>query len=571
MGLSASLQTGKSGLLAQQAAIQVTGNNLANAATPGYKRRTVELTPSRDHKLDATNFVGTGVNLTSITRQVNESLEARLRTAITEENGSATTQNLLASIEAVQGELSDIDLSSRLTEYFGAWSQLATNPQDNSLRTLVVQEANDLTGFLKDLRGRYGQLEKQSVDQLGLSVRDANDVLTRIESLNAQITQAEAGRGDAGSLRDQRDQLLAQLAKSLNVTTYEQDNGQVNVFVGSTPIVLDGKSRGLELRAETLDDGTVRHHVVVADDGTKLDTDAGDLGAQVAFRNGALHDAVEAIDQLAASLIFETNKHHSQSQGLSLRNQYTGTTRVADPILALNDVSDELTKLDFVPRHGSFQIHTTSGATGIRQTATINVDLDGIGGPDTSLNDLAASLNAVAGVSASVTPDGRLTLAGDTADTLVSFTDDTSHVLASLGINGFFSGKDAFDIEVDAQVAADPRLLAAGREHLAGDNRGALAIAGLADAAVDDLQGKSLTQHWRSHVEDVSVRLSRARDQREADGIVRENLQTQQAALSGVNADEEAINLLQHQRAYQASARFISVVDELMQTLIQLV
>ena len=570
MGLSSALQTGKSGLLAQQAAIQVTGNNLANAATPGFKRRTIELTPTREHRVDATNFVGTGVQLSRITRQVNESLEARLRSAITDENGSATTQELLARIEAVQGELSDIDLSTRLTEYFGAWSQLATNPQDASLRTLVIQEANDLTSFLKSLRQNYGDLEKQSVDQLGLSVRAADDVLGRIEALNQQITQAEAGRGDAAGLRDQRDQLLAELSKSLDITTYEQDNGQVNVFVGSTPIILDGDSRGLELRSETLDDGTVQQHVVVSADGTRLNSDAGDLGAQVAFRNGALNDAVVAIDELAGTLIFETNKLHSESQGLSLRNSYTSSVRVADPTLALSD-TDPVTKLDFLPQHGSFQLHTTSNATGIRQTTTINVDLDGIGGPDTSLNDLAASLNAVNGVSATVSADGKLTIAGDTADTRVSFTDDTSNVLASLGINGFFTGKDAFDIAVSSDIASDPRLLAVAREHLLGDNRGALAIAGLADAPIESLNGNSITQHWRAHVEDISVKLARARDQRESDGIVRENLQSQQAALSGVNADEEAINLLQHQRAYQASARFISVVDELMQTLISLV
>ncbi|MEM8782172.1 MAG: flagellar hook-associated protein FlgK [Planctomycetota bacterium] len=570
MGLSAALNTGKSGLLAHQAAIQVTGNNLANAATPGYKRRTVELAPARDQKIDATNFVGTGVNLTRITREVNESLEARLRSAITDENGSATTQELLARIEAVQGELSDIDLSTRLSEYFGAWSQLATNPQDSSLRTLVIQEANDLTAFIKDLRDSYGQLETQTVDQLGLSVRAADDVLGRIEELNRQITEAEAGRGDAGSLRDQRDQLLAELSTSLDITTYEQDNGQINVFVGSTPIVLNGESRGLELRSETLDDGTVQQFVVVREDGTRLNTDNGDLGAQVAFRNGALNDAVEALDRLAASLVFETNKLHSESQGLALRNSYTSSVRVADPTLALND-TDPVTKLEFLPQHGSFQIHTTSNATGIRQTSTINVDLDGIGGPDATLTDLAASINAVSGVTATVSADGRLTIAGDTADTLVSFTDDTSNVLASLGINGFFEGSDAFDISVSADVAADPRLLAVAREHLSGDNRGALAIAGLADTSIEDLNGNSITEHWRAHVEDVSVTLSRARDQREADGIVRENLQTQQAALSGVNADEEAINLLQYQRAYQANARFISVVDELMQTLINLV
>ncbi len=569
MGLTGALQVGKSGLLAHQAAIQVTGSNLANAATPGYKRRSVELSPLSDQRIDRDNFIGRGVEIASITREVNEALEARLRTAITDENGSATTQELLAQIEGIQAELSDVDLSTRLTEYFGAWSQLSTNPQDASLRTLVIQEADNLTAFIRDLRDAYGSLEKQTVDQLALAVREADDVLTRIEEINEQITAAEAGRGDSGGLRDQRDQLLAQLSTSLNISTYEQDNGQVNVFVGSLPLILNGDSRGLELRSETLTDGTVQHNVVVSEDGSVLDTSKGQLGAQVAFRNGSLQGAIDAIDQLAGQIIFQTNRVHSTSQGLSLRNSHDGTVRVTDATAALNDTA--ATELEFTPQHGSFQLHLTSRATGIRETSTISVDLDGIGGADTTLNDLAASISAVTGVTATVTADGRLTLAGDTADTLVSFSDDSSGVLAALGVNGFFDGQDAFDIAVNADVAADPRLLAAAKEHLPGDNRAALAVADLANTALDDLNGLSITEHWRRHVEDVSVELSRARDQRESDSVVRENLQTQQAALSGVNADEEAINLLQYQRAYQASARFISVVDELMQTLISLV
>ncbi len=568
MGLSASLQVGKSGLLAHQTAIQVTGSNLANAATPGYKRRTVELAPLSDHELSRGNFVGRGVEIAAITREVNEALEARLRSAITDENGSAVTQEMLSRIEAIQSELTGVDLSTRLTEYFNAWSQLSLNPQDISLRTLVAQEADNLASFVKDLRESYGDLEKQSVDQLSLSVRTADDVLTRIEEINSQITLAEGGQGNAASLRDQRDVLLGQLAKSLNISTVEQNNGQINVYVGSLPIILNGDSRGLELKSEVLPDGTVIQNVVIKDDNSVLDISQGELGAQVAFRNGALQGAVDSLDELAGQVIFQTNRLHSTAQGLDLRNSYTASNRVTDATLALNDPDADLA---FVPEHGSFRLHLTSKATGVRETSTISLDLDGIGGADASLNDLAASISAVAGVTATVSADGRLTIAGDSADTLVSFTDDSAGVLAVLGINSFFDGKDAFDIAVNDVIAANPRLLAAAQEHLPGDNRAALAIVALGDTALKELNGQSITQHWRRHVEDVSIELSRARDQRESDGIIRENLQSQQAALSGVNSDEEAINLLQYQRAYQASARFISVVDELMQTLISLV
>src|SRR5690606_1014228 len=107
--------------------------------------------------------------------------------------------------------------------------------------------------------------------------------------------------------------------------------------------------------------------------------------------------------------------------------------------------------------------------------------------------------------------------------------------------------------------------------HLAGDNRNALAIVALREQGVAALSGFSLTQYWNRHVEDFAARLGQAKSAVAADTVVRENLEAQQQSVSGVNADEEAIDLIRYQRAYQASARFLTVVDELLQTLMALV
>jgi flagellar hook-associated protein 1 FlgK len=241
---------------------------------------------------------------------------------------------------------------------------------------------------------------------------------------------------------------------------------------------------------------------------------------------------------------------------------------VADVTAALNA---EEAELDFEPGHGSFSIHVTQQSTGQRVTESISVDLDGIdAGNDTTLTSLAAAIDAVENVSASVTSDGRLRITADGNDFKVSFSDDSSGVLASLGINTFFVGRRATDIEVNEVVAARPTLIAAGQGHVLGDNRNALALVGLRSESLDELSGFSLTEYWGRHVEDFAIRLSQAKQSVEADTVVRENLQAQQQSISGVNPDEETINLIQYQRAYQASARFLSVVDEMMQTLLAL-
>lgn len=570
MGLSSSLQLGRTGLLASQTAIEATGNNLANLATPGYKVQRVNLSAIGDRRIAGDHYLGQGVQIESITRQVSEAVEARLRTSIADESAAGATADQISRLEAVQNELTGRDLTTRLGEYFNAWSQLTTNPQDPSLRTLVTAEGTSLASFMQDLRSGYNDITAESTTSLEEAITSADSLLGRIEEINGAISDQEgAGTAEASSLRDQRDQLLAELAKFLDVSTVEQSNGSVDVYVGSLPIVLTGESRGLELRSRTVDDEVVTE-VVIKDDGSALDISSGELGARIDFMNGALKESVAELDKIAGQLIFETNKLHSQGQGTKLIQNVSATNAVVDVTAALNDVA--LTELPFTATNGSFEISVVSEASGQATTTAIDVDLDGINpATDTTLTSLAASLDAVAGVSASISSTGQLVIRSDSANNRLTFSNDTSGVLAALGVNSFFTGKNAFDIDVNQAVLSDPALLAAGQERLAGDNRNALALAALRDKPLVTLEGLSITRAWSREVEEVGTELAQARDNQEAFSVVRENLEARQASISGVNADEETINLLAYQRAYQASARFISVVDELTQTLLGLV
>ncbi len=569
MGLSSSLQIGRTGLLAQQTALEATGNNLANMATPGYKRQRVELSAVGDRRIAGGNFVGQGVQINAITRQVSEAIESRLRHSISDETAAAVTAEQMSRLEAVQNELTGRDLTTRLGEYFNAWSQLTTNPQDPSLRTLITSEGTSLAAFINDLRSGYNDIRTESTTALGEAIGTADGLLGRIEAINDSISRQEGGSGETSSLRDQRDQLLSELSQYLDISTVEQNDGRVDVFVGSLPVVLNGDSRGLELRTRTVN-GEEIAEVVISDDGNAVDVSSGELGARLRFANEELKSSIAALDQFAGQLIYQTNRIHSQGQGTRLLDAVSATHGVGDAAAALNDA--ERTGLPFTPINGSFEINLVSKATGQATSTTIDIDLDGIDpANDTTLNDVAAALDAIAGVSASISTTGQLVIRSDSANNQISFSNDTSGVLAALGVNSFFTGSDAYDIGVNQAVVGNPSLVAAARENLAGDNRNALALSALRDQSLGELNGLSLTRAWSKEVEGVGQRLAQARDNREAYTVVRENLQGQQASVSGVNADEETINLLSFQRAYQASARFITVVDEMTQTLLSLV
>lgn len=569
MGLLGSLQIGKSGLLASQAALQVVGNNLANLATEGYHRQKITLAPERAQEIGPGLFIGRGVAIQSITRAVDEALEARLRGSVSDKAGSNIRQQLLGRIEAIENEFSGTDLSNALSEFFNAFSELSNNPQEMSLRTLLLEQAGSLTSFIRDLDAELGSIEQQTISQIDQTAETVNDLLTRIAALNTQVTVQSRGSGGAPGLRDQRDLLLSELSQYMDVSTVEQQSGSVDIFVGSLPIMLNNRSRGIEVLNKSIDGDTVTQ-IVVSADKSPLDISSGELGALIEFKEGDIRDAIDAIDQLASQLIYQVNRIHSQGQGVDLVDSVTGASVVADPTALLNDPATGLTVL---PTHGSFQMHVIQKSTGQVVTTTIDVDLDGINpAGDTTLNSLAADINLAGNITASVTAGGQLQIDTNTSDFQISFGDDTSGVLAALGVNTFFTGKDAFDIQVNSVLDTSPRLIAAAAAGPEGTNPGgnsnALAIAALRDQGLTELNGLSMTEHWSRHIGDFAVRRAQAREQLQADTVIHEGLSAQQQSISGINADEESIDLIQYQRAYQASARLLTVIDELLQTLI---
>jgi flagellar hook-associated protein 1 FlgK len=562
MGLTSALHVGQSAILASQAAIQVAGNNMANAATPGYHRQVAGLTPGLSNRIGSNSFVGTGVKLRDITRAVDTALQTRVRGAIAREARTEIDQRFLGALEALQNELSGNDISSKLSEFINSFSELANNPNDDAVRSLVLRQATGVSDYVQNLRGEYGRLRDEADRALAASVEKADGLLEQIAAVNAEIAQTEQGAGQANGLRDRRDQLVNELSELLDVSTIEQPNGSVDVLVGSLPVVLAGGSRGLELRTKTVGDDT-KVEVRIKADGSTLSVEDGQIGALLGQRANTIDPAIDVLDTFARELIFQANRVHSQGQGKSGWSAVTGLVQVANPTTAL---SADATELPFDVRNGSFAIHITNTATGLRESALVTID------PATqSLNDLVASINAsgLGNLSASVTGDGRLSIAAS-AGFEVSFSEDSSGVLAGLGVNALFAGSDATDIAVNEALLDDPRLLASGLDHVPGSNGSALAMVGLESLSIDALGGRSLRTYWQAHVNGNAVRTAAANDAAESAAIVRQGLEAQELAVGGVSLDEESVDLITYQRQFQAAARFISVIDEAMQTLLSI-
>ncbi len=594
MSLTSSLLIGRTALNASQAAIQVTGNNMANAATPGYHRQRVEMGPLRGQR-DGLGFVGRGVEISRISRAIDPALTARFRGALAQENASAVERQVLSSLEAMMNELTDADLSSQMGRFFNAWSELANNPGSSVTRAAVVEEGANLAGFVNGLRSDLMQQRGQIERQIAFNVDRANTLLTEIAGLNQAIVNAEQGNAVEGNLRDQRGMLLDELAGMLDVTVIEQQSGAVDVLVDSFPIVLGSTARGMELDVRSVEPnpqlnepGGIEYRIMSKLDQEEIRLTSGTLGGLLQQRDGSIQRTIDELDSVAATLAFEVNRLHTSGRPVNGITDITSAQSLepSEWAVALNDPANEtLALLPFAPRNGSFQVRVTD-ENGNSFDQTIFVDLDGIDsagatgfGDDTTLDDLRASIDAVPNLNAEITATGSLRIYTD-AGYEVSFADDSSGVLAVLGINTFFTGSDAGDLAVAGALRADPERISVGSGP--GENDTALAIANLRDTPISRFPrfmnggapasgDVTLQDLWGSTVERNAVLARSANTRYESLSAVRQSLEAQDRAIGGVSMDEESINLIQYQQQYQGAARFISVVDELTQLLLSLV
>ncbi len=207
--------------------------------------------------------------------------------------------------------------------------------------------------------------------------------------------------------------------------------------------------------------------------------------------------------------------------------------------------------------------------TGLTKTTDIHVDLNGAG-KETTLADLAGQLDAIDGISAEVTATRCLRITSDGSDQQIAFANDTSGVLAALGLNTFFSGFSARSINVTAALKADPSKFAASRGGIAADTENAVELADLADRGLGERSGASIRSLYDRLTSDLAQGSTIATSEAEGNRIFEETLRGQKLATSGVSLDEEAVKLMAYQHAFNASARYVATLREMLDRLVDL-
>ena len=548
------MRTGLAALTATQRALATASHNIANANTLGYTRQRVELVSRRPEYIGGTanpQFVGNGVDVGSITRVYDQFLTEQVRNYGSSVGQLETQDQWISQLDGVLGD-GTTGLSPALKQFFASAQDVANSPASLPARQALLGQAETLASQFNNLDSRMNALRDGVNQSVSGKVTEINVLTESIAKANQAIANMPGGSTGAGApdLMDQRDQLVADLAKKVPVSTVIQSDGTMSVFIGNgQTLVMGFKANALETKPSAADprkldiqfkqDGSVITHAF----------SSGEVGGLLNFQNQALDSAQNKLGLMAEGLARTFNDQHQLGKDLG------GAAGV--------DFFNEGT-----PTVGSNSNNTSSAAftatiTDISkvQPSTYEVKYDGANYSAVRVSDQKSILGSgtLAQLNTELGNDGlNITLTGSPAVGDRFLIQPTPKSAAGFKVLVTDPAKFA---------AADTTLTAAGTAE-PGNNGNALKLAGLQT-------GKTLLNSSSAYLDVQSLMVSDVGTQ----GMTtRSTLKTQEAlqtqaieardSVSGVNLDEEAANLMKYQRSYEAAAKVIQIGDSLIQTLL---
>jgi flagellar hook-associated protein 1 FlgK len=561
MNIYSAMNTAKWSLLTHQTAIEVTGQNIANVNNPDFNRQEVFL-----ESAFPVNFgrmtLGTGVQIGGVERRFDiflfsQRLESNFNMARWEARNT-----IMSRLDIILNETDGNGINHQMSEMFQAFYNLSINPSGLTERRDVVEKARLLTQRLSAAATELKGIRRDINTKLTSTIPEINRIAGEIAQLNKTIHETEAGNITANDFRDQREALLMDLSKLVDVSFFEQSNNEIVVMLNNgRPLVVGQSSFTLSTAINPQDPET--SSIFWADaSGNRFDItsefNSGSIGAWIELRDTDIPGILDDLDKLAATIIKEVNNLHASGFGLdgtagtnffsSLTPGGTGNaTNTGTGVLGTGAMlNPETVGLD--------QYRITFDGAG--SYSVFNTDTNAASGTFSFTSGSPLTFFQQIGYSIAVTGTPA---AGDTFD--ISASHDASITMSvnpavANNLNRVAAGTTTQfgDGEIARQIGDLQYIRAIGRPP------GLLAASGL--FTFSDFLG-SVVGQVGSGAKAASAGLS-------LQETISNQLLNLREQFSGVSLDEEMINLIKFQHAYGAAAKMITVVDELLITLLNI-
>ncbi len=625
------LNVGTAALLANQAALQTAGNNIANVNTPGYSRQSVVLNQVQG-QFTGGGYVGKGVEITTVQRNYSAFLTTQAAIDASLQAADTTRSDQLAQLENVfQGGASGLGAS--VSGMLNNFSDVASTPTDLTARTVALTSANEMAARFRAASSSLDDLAAGAKSQLQQSAASINSLATRIAAANAQIAQV-TGNGQApNDLLDQRDQLISELNKYVQTTSIPASDGTVGVFLANSQALVLGKTANTVSAASGDFPGDTATSTLSIQQGgqsmplTEANLGGGSVKGLLTFMNSDLVEGRNLLGRMALAVGSVVNDQHHL--GLDLNGNPGGdlfrpatlpaglpaATNAGSGTVSLS-VSDAtaFSASNYELRYTAAGVSVTRLSDGqVSNFAALPAQVDGLTLSDTpgavagdrfllkpfataagQMNTAFTSPRSLAAanpveVRTGASNTGGLAVASlqaQTADVNLTQTVTLTFNAAAgtFDANGTGTGLPALGVAytpgqpisyngwsltlTGTPVTGDTMTVQAATPGYTTTNSGnAAAIMNLRDKALFD--GAPLTDGYAAAIAQVGIRAQSAQFAASVSTSIASNAETARAGVSGVNLDEEAAKLLQYQQAYQAAAKMMSIAQSIFTTLMQ--
>ena len=611
-----SMHIGYTALNAARQALNTTSHNIANANTEGYSRQRINQTtnaPTNEGGL----YYGNGVKITDVQQLRDRFVEGQVRNLSSEQQRLDAFHTLASRIDGVLAE-DDASLTGPMQAFFNSLDQLNNDPDSSTNRQAVLSEAQNLADRFNVLDKQFSGLYLDSSKQIESEVNEVNILSKNIAELNNKINSSP-GKSPPNDLLDERNRLIGKLSEHISVNVVEQNNHMVNVYAGNgISLVNNAQATALGVKPNAMQ--PERLEVSLGDSEISAQIQGGKLGGIMDFRREMLDGAANNLGRLATTLATTFNEQHQL--GIDKNGAPGGIFFKQGEPRVFGDANNQgnaqltakitdgkaLTDSDYALSFDGNQYTLTRLTDNQSQTAALPLTMDGIefnvtgasaagdhflirptvnGAKNISLalantNQIAAasplrSLSTVSNAGDAVISTPQIVDRNDpnlSTPAEIRFTSDTTYDLGDGIEHPYVAGENiehqGWRVNIEGTPKSGDRFRIEANTNGSGDNSNGLLLNRLQFG--ENIEGRTTFQDaYGALINEVGSTTRRIEVNRDSQDTLLAQAEAARDSVSGVNLDEEAVNLTKFQQAYQASAQIISTSKSLFDTILSVI
>jgi flagellar hook-associated protein 1 FlgK len=614
----AGIELGKRSLMALTQQISTSGHNISNADTEGYTRQRVQVKafdplyrPDLE-RAETPGQIGQGTTIESINRLRDELLDQRIVAQGNQETYWETRDKYILMIEQIYNEPDDVSVRTNMDKYWQSWNELSIYPESQSARQAVVTRGDSLAEAIQQ---RYKSLSGVGTlinGDIEASVRQVNTLTHQIARINEEIVKSKAMGDNPNDLLDRRDLLVEKLSKIANITTDIRDDDEFMVHVDGHILVQGKIARSFDVKANT--DSNGYSTVVWADTGDKAYISGGSLGALIELRDVDVRHEIQSLNTMTmnfADLVNDVHRDGVGANNVSGLDFFVQQPFVTSAVGNYDRDADGVDDSSYIFRFTGTNSLNPQEKLGLEGVMTFSGKSGNIQVPyhaTDTIEAVVARINDSDGeVKAYLDRENHLVLKATTAeseqnpDFVIRHVEDSgmflvgySGILAASGEEGAytFDRADAVNmlnqgaafavspvmnpsgyIAVNNAIKNDVLSVAAAYPtkqgtSMIGDGRAAVDIAAIRNSQVMIGKDKTFDDYFANTVTNIGLKGEQAENNYLSQMTIMNDLRGLRDSISGVNIDEELADIIKFQHGYNAAAKFISVMDSLLDTVI---